>query len=73
MWAEWSLSPLRDAVDGRVPQIGVGSGGEIDKDVLHRADVSTLERLHLPESLGGGAVAMISRIEDVMEPVLRLL
>ena len=57
---------------GLVAQRRVGAGGEVDQDLLDLLDVGVLERPHLPEALRRRAVAVVGRIEEVVEPALRL-
>ena len=51
---------------------GSASVDEVDQDLFDLLDIGVLERPHLPEALGRRAVAVVGRIEDVVEPLLRL-
>ena len=68
--AERCILPCPDAVDGVFLQLGIGAGREIDKDFLNPLDIGGLEWLHLPEPLGGGSVAVVGGIKNIVEPLL---
>ena len=55
-----------------VAQRRVRAGRQVDQDLLDLLDVGGLERPHLPEALGRRPVAVVGRVEDEVEPALRL-
>ena len=70
---ERGILPRSDAVDRFVAQRGVRAGGEVDQHVLDQLHLGLLERLDLPEPLRCRPGAVVRRVEDVVEPALRLL
>lgn len=59
MRAERRVLPRVDAVDRIGLQLFVAPGREVDQDFLDLLHGSGLERLHLPEALGRGPVAVV--------------
>src|SRR5581483_7748625 len=71
--SKWSIFPRLDTIDRILVKLLINLRREIDQNTLNHLDVVILERLDLPETLRGGAVAIIGGIENVVEPLLRIL
>jgi hypothetical protein len=72
VWAEGVVAPRADGGDRAILQVRIVARCQDQQRILDVLDLVDLERLALPESLRRRAVGIVGRIENIVEPSLRL-